>query len=160
MTIPEHLGSFWADFRRANGDVVDERFSEAFFFGDSEEMANELSELVMRGVKRATAGSLWSYEEEGEPLPQPGDLSIVTNWSGEPMCIIETQSVKVVRFNEVTADFAAAEGEGDGSLSYWQQGHREFFTRECAKAGKQFDESIPVVCERFTVVYLATISEA
>ncbi|MGR4868778.1 ASCH domain-containing protein [Variovorax sp. LARHSF232] len=74
-------------------------------------------------TKRATATSLWSLER----LPAPGDLSIVTNWSGAPLCIIETLAVDVVPFNEVGAEFAATEGEGDGSLAYWQEAHRPYF---------------------------------
>ena len=160
MPVPEHLLAFWAEFCRAKGGVAEERFYEAFFFGDGEAMANELGDLVLRGIKRATAGSLWSYQEEGQPLPQPGGLSIVTNWSRQPLCVIETQAVEVVPFQAVTAEFAATEGEGDGSLSFWQQAHREFFTRDCERMGKQFTESMQVVCERFAVVYRGSGSGA
>jgi len=160
MPVPAHLSAFWGEFARASGGADEERFYEAFYFGDSEAMANELAELVLRGIKRATAGALWSYEGEGQPLPQPGGLSIVTNWSRHPLCIIETQSVEVVPFHEVTAEFAATEGEGDGSLSFWRQAHREFFTRDCARVGKQFSECMPVVCERFSVVYCTPTSAA
>jgi len=153
LTVPPHLRPFWSDFAKLMSGAVDERFYEAFFFGDNEKLANELAELVLRGVKRATAESMWAYEDKGKRLPKPGDLSIVTNWAGQPLCVIETQSVEVVAFREVTADFAATEGEGDGSLSYWQEEHRRFFTRDCARAGRQFAEDMPVSCERFRVVY-------
>ena len=153
MPVPEHLESFWHDFAMSAGGVDEERFYEAAYFGDSEELANELGDLVLRGTKRATAGSLWSFEEEGKRLPAPGDLTIVTSWSGEPLCIFETQAIEIVPFREVTAEFAATEGEGDGSLAFWQEAHRQYFTRELSRAGRQFDESMLVVCERFEVVY-------
>jgi uncharacterized protein YhfF len=160
MPIPPRLAPFWSAFAKSTGGASEERFYEAFFFGDSEELANELAALVLLGTKRATAGALWSYEAEGQRLPQPGDLSIVTDWSGNPLCVIETQSVEVVPFQEVTAEFAATEGEGDGSLSFWQQAHRAFFGRECAGAGRAFSENMLVVCERFAVVYRPTTSAA
>lgn len=160
MAIPVHLSAFWHEFAAANGGAAEVRYHESFFFGDSEEMARELAELVLRGTKRATAGALWAYEAEGQRLPQPGDLSIVTDWSGQPQCVIETQSVEVVPFLEVTADFAATEGEGDGSLAFWRQAHREFFSRECAAAGIEFDESMAVVCEHFVVRYRFSASGA
>lgn len=153
MPIPPHLAPFWSDFAKSTGRADEERFYEACFFGDSEELANELAALVLRGTKRATAGAVWSYEAEGKRLPQPGDLSIVTDWSGRSLCIIETQSVEVLPFQEVTAEFAATEGEGDGSLSFWQEAHRAYFTRECARAGREFSENMLVACERFAVVY-------
>jgi uncharacterized protein YhfF/8-oxo-dGTP pyrophosphatase MutT (NUDIX family) len=153
MPIPTHLTAFWNGFVKCIGSVDDARFYEAFFFGDSPDLANELAALVLRGVKRATAGAVWSYEAEGKRLPVPGDLSIVTSWLGEPLCVIETQAVDVLPFAEVSAEFAAAEGEGDGSLTFWQAAHSQYFTRECARAGRQFAEDMLVACERFTVVY-------
>src|SRR5262245_54228878 len=131
MPIPPHLQPFWNDFATFTGGAVDESFYDAFFFGDSERLANELADLVLLGVKRATASSLWSYEKKRRRIPQPGDLSIVTTWKGVPVCVVETQSVEVMPFKEVTAEFAFAEGEGDGSLSSWREEHRRYFTREC-----------------------------
>jgi uncharacterized protein YhfF len=160
MPVPVHLAAFWSDFAMSTGKANEERFYEAFFFGDSEELANELADLVLRGAKRATAGSVWSYEAEGKRLPQPGDLSIVTTWSGQPLCVIETQTVEVVRFTEVTAEFASTEGEGDGSLSFWQEAHRQYFTRECARAGREFTENMLVACECFKVVHRPPTSAA
>lgn len=158
MFIPAHLSAFWSEFARFTGGADEERFYEAFFFGDSEQLANELAALVLQGNKRATAGALWTYEAEGKRLPQPGDLSIVTDWSGRPLCVIQTESVEILPFREVTAEFAAAEGEGDGSLGFWQTAHRAFFSRECAAAGKEFTESMQVVCERFVVRYRPSTS--
>lgn len=151
--MPAHLVAFWKAFVESTGGIDEARFYEAFFFGDSEDLANELAALVLRGVKRATAGAVWSFEAEGKRLPMPGDLSIVTSWSGEPQCIIETRAVDVLPFAEVRAEFAATEGEGDGSLSFWQAAHRQYFARECARAGREFSEEMLVACERFDVVY-------
>jgi uncharacterized protein YhfF len=160
MAIPAHLITFWNAFAKSIGGVDEARFYEAFFFGDSEELANELAELVLRGTKRATAGSVWSFEAEGKRLPVPGDLSIVTSWSGEPLCIIETQAVDIMPFSEVSTEFAATEGEGDGSLRFWQEAHKQYFTRECASAGREFTEKMLVACERFKVMYQPSTSAA
>lgn len=153
MSIPADLRAFWSAFVAAVPTADEARFYEAFYFGDSQQLADDLAALVLQGTKRATAGAVWSYEVEGKRLPQPGDLSIVTNWSGQPLCVIETRSVDVLPFSQVTAAFAATEGEGDGSLSFWQQAHRQFFSRECAQAGRQFSEQLLVACECFDVVY-------
>lgn len=151
--VPQHLAEFWNAFADSVGGVDAARFYEVCVFGDSEALANELAELVLRGIKRATAGSVWSYEDDGKRIPVPGDLSIVTNWAGSPLCIIETESVDVVPFSEVSPEFAATEGEGDGSLSFWREAHRQYFTRECARAGREFSEHMLVACERFKVAY-------
>jgi uncharacterized protein YhfF len=153
MPIPARIATFWNAFADTVGGVAAARFYEAFFFGDSEALANELAELVLRGTKRATTAAVWTFEAEGKRLPVPGDLSVVTNWSDQPLCIIETRALDVMPFHAVSAEFAAAEGEGDGSLSFWQAAHRDFFARECARAGRSFTEDMLVACERFDVVY-------
>lgn len=158
--LPAHLADFWNAFADSIGGVDAARFYDVCVFGDSETLANELAELVLRGTKRATAGSVWSYEDEGKRVPMPGDLSIVTNWAGTPLCIIETESVEVVSFSEVSSEFAAIEGEGDGSLSFWREAHRQYFTRECARSGRQFSENMLVACERFKVAYQPSINAA
>ena len=98
MPIPENIIAFWSDFTITIRDVDESRFYEAFCFGDSEVLADELAALVLAGTKRATAGSLWSYEASGRSPPTVGALSVVTNWAGTPLCVIETQSVEVGAF--------------------------------------------------------------
>ena len=144
--------ALWNQFKAKNPDVDDARLYEVFCFGDSEALANELAALVLKGKKKATAGSVWALNAEKKAPPRAGDYSIVTSWAGEPQCIIKTQSVDLVKFDEVDAEFAAAEGEGDGSLTFWREAHAAYFTRECSRLGLTFTEDMPVVCERFEVV--------
>lgn len=125
----------------------------AWHFCDNERDADELADLVVAGRKRATAGSLWAYEAEGEPLPVAGDYSVITGWQGDARCIIRTTRVDVVPFAEVDEEFASTEGEGDGSLEYWRRGHTAYFRRELTALGMNFSEQMPVVCERFEVVF-------
>lgn len=153
MLIPPPVREFWDAFAIDSGEADERRFYEASAFGDSEALASELAALVLSGVKRATAGAVWWYEAKGQRPPKAGDLSIVTDWAGQPLCVIETQRVDLVPFGEVSAEFAATEGEGDGSLEFWRACHRAYFTRECEAAGRNFDEGMLVACERFTVVY-------
>ncbi len=144
--------TLWSLFKRDNPSVSDDRLYEVFCFGDSEALANELGALVVAGVKRATTGSVWTLEAEGRSPPRPGDFSIVTTWAGHPLCVIETISTEVLPFRDVSAEFAATEGEGDGSLEYWRSGHEAYFSRECSRADRTFSEEMLVVCERFKVV--------
>jgi len=116
-------------------------------FGDSEELRNELVDLIVAGKKSATCGSLSIYEEEGEPLPKVGEQFIVPNWQGEPRCIIKTNSVELKRFDEIDEDFARAEGEGDLSFAFWRDAHIDFFTRNGG-----YSPDMKLVCERFDLV--------
>jgi len=88
MQIPANVAAFWYDFVKSVDGIDDARFYEAFCFGDSEALAAELAALVLSGTKLATAGLLTSFTDAGKRLPTLGDLSVVTNWAGAPLCII------------------------------------------------------------------------
>jgi uncharacterized protein YhfF len=122
-------------------------------WGDSPEMADELGDLIARDIKTATCSALWEWEAEGKPIPQKGMVTIVLDGKREPLCIVETSEVTVHQFNEVGSDFARAEGEGDFSLEYWREAHRNFFSRTLPKIGREFSEDMPLVCERFQLIY-------
>ena len=122
-------------------------------WGDSPEMSDELGELIARGIKTATCSALWEWEAEGNPIPQKGQITVVVNGEGHPLCIVETTEVTIRQYNEVDSDFAQAEGEGDFSLDYWREAHRNFFSRTLQKIGREFKEDMPLVCERFQVIY-------
>lgn len=122
-------------------------------WGDSPAMADELGALIAQGTKTASCGSVWDWEAEGKPLPGNGLITIVLDGRGEPLCIVETTDTAVRKYNEVDAEFARAEGEGDLSLNFWRTAHRNFFSRTLPKIGREFSEDLPVVCERFQVIY-------
>lgn len=126
---------------------------EVWAFGNSAEMADELLELVVSGRKRATAASLDAMLYDGDPMPQVGQHDVVLDGAGVARCIIRMTEVAIAPLNAVTAGFAAREGEGDGSLAFWLEGHRRFFEREHAERELPFHDAIPVVLQSFTVVW-------
>lgn len=124
----------------------------AWSFGANPEQADALVELVLDGTKTATAGALWDYENEGDEVPEVGSLSIILDGRGHPRALIECTAVEVLPFDEVDAEHARLEGEGDLSLEYWREVHQRFFT-DVATHDHGFAPDMPVVCERFRVVY-------
>jgi len=122
-------------------------------WGDGPAMADELGALIAQGIKTGTCSALWEWEVEGNPVPEAGLITIVLDGRGEPLCIVETVEVSIRQYNEVDADFARAEGEGDLSLNYWREAHRSFFSRVLPKISKEFSEDMPLVCELFRVIY-------
>lgn len=114
----------------------------SFAFGDSPELADELLELVLQGVKTATCST------EDEPnTSTPGEQWIVLDGQGRPRCIIETVEITYHRYCDVDARFAFEEGEGDRSLAYWRDAHRNYFSRQ-----GRFSETMMLMCERFRLV--------
>ena len=112
-----------------------------------------MSTLVKKGIKKATASLHYLYEIENEPIPEVDDYVIITNWKGIAQCIIQITNINIISFKDVTEEFAAKEGEGDKTLSFWRKVHRKFFSLELKEYSKKFSEDMLVVCEEFEVVY-------
>jgi len=124
---------------------------EKWHFDLTERSCNYLLSLVLEGKKRATSSSLWGYELEGEPVPKEGQQSIITDWDGNPACVVRTTRVRVIPYKDMTYDIAKLEGEDD-NLESWQKNHVEFFTAEGKEVGYTFREDMPVIFEEFEVI--------
>ena len=154
MTNP-NIEQYWKSFLSTllpNSPYHSKTYT-AEWFGDNPELADELGQLVLSGNKTGTCSAVWEWEAEGNPIPQVGLISITLNGQGEPICILENTEVTLRRFNEVDENFARSEGEGDLTLRYWRKAHTNFFSRVLPKFGKEFSEDMPLVCERFRVIY-------
>jgi uncharacterized protein YhfF len=151
----DRIETFWRGYLEtlaADSPVRDEEYV-AEGWGDSPGMADELGALISAGTKTATCSALWEYEAEGEALPEAETKTIVLDGNGDPLCIIETTAVEVRPFDEVDERFAYEEGEGDRSLEYWRAAHWRFFSRTLPNIGREPAPDMPLVCERFRVVY-------
>ena len=151
--MSDETKQYWNEFLKANPNVPPETPYQVWYFGDGRELADELAALVTAGKKTATASLYWEYEAEGEAMPQVGGYSVITSFDGEPQCILQTTEIRILPFEQVDAQFAADEGEGDLSLEYWRDAHWRFFSRACERLGLQPGPHMPVVCERFRKVY-------
>ena len=115
---------------------------ESFSFGDSPALADELSTLVLDGVKTATC---WAAAD-GQ-LTEVGKRMVMLDGSGVARAVLETVELSQRRFNEVDATFAFDEGEEDRSLNSWRNAHRTYFGRR-----GQFAEDMLLYCQRFRIV--------
>jgi uncharacterized protein YhfF len=129
---------------------------DTWAFGDHAALANELVELVLCGEKRATTPSVWELEAADEAQPAPGDFHVVTDAAGIARCVIRTTCVDVVPFNEVDAEYALLEGEGDKSLEFWRRSHWAYYRRVLADTAYQPSPDMSVICQQFEVVFVPT----
>jgi len=96
----------------------------------SPEMATELADLVIAGIKRATASLARDYCEGREPTPTPGDFVMMLDGEGRPRFIWRTTEVMIKPLSEVDEAFAWDEGEGDRTRDWWVDAHRRYFARQ------------------------------
>jgi uncharacterized protein YhfF len=110
-------------------------------------LRQKLVEAVLRGDKTATAGLQADQEpSSAEPLAQVGDRSMLLGFDDEPVALLETTEVRVLRVADVDLAFALDEGEGFETVDDWRRAHQDFW------AGEEIDDETLIVAERFRVV--------
>lgn len=148
----DSIKQFWREFCETN-NVNPETLYQVWYFGNSSEMAKELAGLVISGKKIATASLVAVNEIKPETAPINDGYSVVTDFESNPLCVIQTIEIRHLPFEEVEAEFAYDEGEGDQSLEYWRDGHWRYFTKEAAELGIEFNEKSLICCERFRFLF-------
>ena len=81
-------------------------------------------------------------------LPVIGEESIICYDDETEACIIKTVDYTIVKFNEMTENYAKLEGEGDLSLNYWKNVHYDFFK----SIDSTFNDESKILFEIFEVV--------
>lgn len=148
----DKINEFFTRFIQKTHRDKNTTYMDVYHFELTEYWANELLRLVLIGQKKATSSSYDAFIIENEPLPKVGDLSIITDFAGNPRCVVETKQITILPFKDFTFDIVKREGEDD-HLESWQNGHTKFFTNEGKKLGYTFSEDMKVVFEDFEVVY-------
>jgi uncharacterized protein YhfF len=147
---PPAIEAFWHDALAATPELDPNSEFTIFSFGDNRELSDHVLAETLAGRNRATASLRWAYEAR---LPQVGDVAIATDWAGAPRAVLVTRQVDIVRYADVDEDFARAEGYVTDPLDEWREVHWAFFSRRCAELGQVASLDMPIVCERFELVY-------
>lgn len=149
----EAVENFWREFCTENLNIKMDTPFQVWFFGNDSKMARELSGLVISGKKSATASLVAVNELKPEITPVDNGYSVITDFEGNPLCVIQTTEIRHLPFAEVDAGFAFDEGEGDRTLANWRDGHWRYFTKESADLSLEFGEQSLVCCERFKLLF-------
>jgi len=110
-------------------------------------MATELADLVITGIKRATASLARDYGEGREPMPNPGDFVLMLDGEGLPRFIWRTTEVTIKPLSQVDDAFAWVEGEDNRTRNWWLAAHRRYFGRQASREGFEFDDNILTMFE-------------
>jgi uncharacterized protein YhfF len=148
----QEIESFWQQCREKYQITAEDYHVSSFADPRYADYNDELLDLMREGKKYATAHMARDFEKNDIPRRQVGDYWIIVDTQNGLVGLVKVKEVAVTPFNEVTLDFAAREGEGDGSLEYWQRVHKEYFLLQLADWGEDWSEDCPVVCETFSLV--------
>lgn len=134
------------------------KYDWTFHFG-SKGSAKEIADLVLRGIKTATGSLKWEYDAKGKRTPTPGDLSVITDGRGHPVCVIEDTEILFVPYERLDKRFAWDGGEGDRSLESTRKGYWDYVVAECKRLKRRPTRKTTLVCEWFRVVYKEPLRE-
>ena len=129
------------------------RFYDVFGIGNTVESKNEGARLILAGKKTTTSGLLWDEDFAENGLPTVGALSVLEDGHGKAVCIVETIAVETKPFSAVDEQFARDYGEWGDTLESWREHAWAYYASACKQLGKDADEDMPLVCERFRVVH-------
>lgn len=145
------MQNFWKRFQQESGRE-NVAFKGTICFGDNHDFADNAAIAAANGEKTAMTYPENGYRTAMKGMPAVGDLNIVVNWAGEPVCVIETVKVEKIRFNEVDEALQAAEYTGAAS---WREIKEAECKREIEELGGEFDENIVLIAEEFKAVFRA-----
>jgi uncharacterized protein YhfF len=151
MRDSKEILDFWEKAKKATR--IKGSFQDAYGFGDNPRLMDELLTLILTGKKTATTTLVREMELEGSPEPKLGEYCIILDGSEKPRAIIQTLSVRRVRFCEVDKEHAHWEGEGNRTLESYRRDHVEYYRRRGKVLGFTFSEKMEVLLERFKLVY-------
>jgi uncharacterized protein YhfF len=122
-------------------------------------LRDELVAAILRGEKTSTCGLLSDYERDGDELPRVGELFQVVDSADQPVAVIQTTQVRVLRVDEIDLEFAIEEGEGFTTVAEWREAHERFWHSYADETRAYLgdpdwhvtDETV-IVAERFRLV--------
>ncbi len=152
----EKSRAFWQAYLATTPDAEEraKRFYEVYQIGDTAEDADYGAQLIMEGAKTTTSALLWEYEMTGDVQPFVGALGVVENGHNEPVCIVETTWCGVIPLNQVVdTEFIVDYAEWGVTAESWQQKAWAYYAPHCRELGREPQRDMPMLCERFEVVY-------
>jgi uncharacterized protein YhfF len=103
---------------------------EAVRFASPGPERDRLVNAVLWGKKTATSSLLAEWLLDDQELPAVGDRRAVLDSDDNPVAVIETTAVDVIRLGDADLALAREEGEGFESVAEWRQAHERFWNED------------------------------
>lgn len=75
-------------------------------------LRDALVAAILDRTKTSTTSLACQYDGDGEPLPRPGDRSVLIDSNEDPLATLEATEVRLVPLGSVDVPHARDEGEG------------------------------------------------
>ncbi|HUS54255.1 MAG TPA: ASCH domain-containing protein [Thermohalobaculum sp.] len=150
VALTPATAEFWVLAIAMHPDIDADRLTDVFAFDDDADGAAFCAAAVLSGEKTATSALAADFGPD-RSIPRAGDLGIVTEYDGTPRAVIAYTDVDRIRFGDVDAGFAIAEGDGD--LAAWRATHLCYYGARCSAHGVALTEETELLRLFFHRVY-------
>ncbi|MEO7387540.1 MAG: ASCH domain-containing protein [Gammaproteobacteria bacterium] len=115
----------------------------------------ELCERLTRFIIAREKTGVFSQPEDfpGGRLPRVGEHAVLMDYSDEPRCLIRYDECTVLPFVAVGPEHVEVETAALRSVAAWRKLHRDYWEPVLAARGEAFADDMPIVFQRFTVLY-------
>lgn len=142
---------FWQAFLEETGTAENSYCNRCTYFGESEEEAVSVMEQLLRGEKRAISHCVPYYIVTRTAMPKVGDYTMVTDFYGNPGCILKCTGVVIDPIGSIPTEVAEQEGLGD--LEAWQAEKRREFKALSEKSRFHYNDELPILMELVELIY-------
>jgi len=145
---------FWEAFLQETGTPDTTVLSSYTYFGADEEASVSVLEQLLRGDKTAVGHCVSAYMAMRQRMPQIGDYVMVTDFYGNPCCILKTLDVTIAPLKEIPEDLRRAEYPELDSDGWMDLKQREFGDL-ARRFGFHYHPELPLLMETVELVYPA-----
>lgn len=143
---------FWAAFLEETGTPETTFLENYTYFGDSEEASVDALEQFLSGERTAVSHCVSAYLATKQRMPRIGDYTMVTDFYGNPGCILHTLDVTIAPMSELSKTLIEQECPGVERES-WLQDRRKEYTALAERFGFHYNDDLPVLMETVELVY-------
>ena len=143
---------FWQAFLEETGTPENTYMDRCTYFGNSEEASIEVLEQLLRGEKTALSHCVSQYIVKKQRMPRLGDYIMVTDFYGNPCCILKTVGVTIEPLPQLPEELILRETPGITPAAWLAEKQAEFAER-AKKGGFHYHPELPVLMETVEVVY-------
>jgi uncharacterized protein YhfF len=148
---PAALDAFWSDAQAAVPGLGDDY--EVRWFGIDAKTTDGIFNHIRTDNKHGTFTLPWLLEKTGQPVTKVGTLITLIAYDGRPTMVLRITGNETVPFGAIDERITGLDGPPVRDVKVWKPVHRDFWNGELKKHGLAVSDDMPVLVERFALVY-------
>jgi uncharacterized protein YhfF len=115
-------------------------------------MSEILGTLIADGLKTGTFLLPRVHAANPHMQPEVGGYTVLVDYEGQPLALLETLSVRTLRYDDITDADVQCEGPSLRSIGPWRDVHWDYFAGQLKPLGVAMSGDELVTIETFRVV--------